>query len=251
MSSHMKNIADSAGKIFARAQQFTEEVLGQAEKTQYDDHFEQLVQAVEKNKVWMERILAQLDVILQPNPGEKIEGFIMSKMGQAIKEKPNSLEVLSQLMKDAANELTAQPKLADTLKKVSGAESLIGGHLKDKHDRIITGIMQPLKSFLEVDYKNLQKERKSLDTARLDLDSAKSKVRRAKPEHKETAEAELRNAQNVFDRQLEVTKLLLDQMNNSMVSTEIRSFLDLIDIEHDYHTQVTAALDNLKKSLNA
>ncbi|KAI0987087.1 hypothetical protein GJ496_003269 [Pomphorhynchus laevis] len=250
MSSHLKNLTGSAGKMFSRAQQYTEEILGQSEKTQYDQSFESLMQTVEKNKIWTERILDQIETIIHPNPGEKIEEFIMSKIGQATKEKPNSIEVLSQLMKDASVDLVDQGKLAETLVKIGDVESTVGMCLRERNDKIVTGLKQPLKSFIEVDYKNLQKEKKSLETLRLDLDSAKSKVKRAKPENKASADAELQTLQITFDRQLEVTKILLDQLNHTMIHTGLRSYVDLIDIEHDYHSRVVATLAELKKEIS-
>ncbi len=50
--------------------QYTEEKLGQAEKTELDAHFENLLQRADKTKEWTERIIAQTESVLQPNPSE-------------------------------------------------------------------------------------------------------------------------------------------------------------------------------------
>lgn len=50
--------------------QFTEEKFGQAEKTELDAHFENLLARADSTKNWTERILRQTEVLLQPNPSE-------------------------------------------------------------------------------------------------------------------------------------------------------------------------------------
>ena len=48
--------------------QYTEEKLGQAEKTELDAHFENLLQRADNTKLWTETILTHTEVVLQPNP---------------------------------------------------------------------------------------------------------------------------------------------------------------------------------------
>lgn len=50
--------------------QFTEEKLGQAEKTELDAHFENLLARADCTKNWTEKILRQTEVLLQPNPSK-------------------------------------------------------------------------------------------------------------------------------------------------------------------------------------
>lgn len=50
--------------------QFTEEKLGQAEKTELDAHLENLLTRAECTKHWTEKILKQTEVLLQPNPSK-------------------------------------------------------------------------------------------------------------------------------------------------------------------------------------
>lgn len=54
--------------------QFTEEKFGQAEKTELDAHFENLLARADSTKNWTERILRQTEVLLQPNPSEWVRG---------------------------------------------------------------------------------------------------------------------------------------------------------------------------------
>jgi len=50
--------------------QYTEEKLGQAEKTDYDAPFEMLLDRAEKTRNWTEKIMKQTETVLTPNPSE-------------------------------------------------------------------------------------------------------------------------------------------------------------------------------------
>lgn len=52
--------------------QFTEEKLGQAEKTELDPHLENLISRADSTKNWTEKILRQTEVLLQPNPSKLV-----------------------------------------------------------------------------------------------------------------------------------------------------------------------------------
>ena len=51
-------------------EQFTEEKLGSAEKTELDAHFENLQLRADKTKNWTERIVKNTEAVLQPNPSK-------------------------------------------------------------------------------------------------------------------------------------------------------------------------------------
>ena len=56
--------------MFFLINQFTEEKLGQAEKTELDAHFENLLQRADKTRDWTDKILKQTEAVLQPNPSK-------------------------------------------------------------------------------------------------------------------------------------------------------------------------------------
>ena len=56
--------------VYLHYLQFTEEKLGQAEKTDYDAPFEMLLDRAEKTKNWTEKIMKQTETVLTPNPSE-------------------------------------------------------------------------------------------------------------------------------------------------------------------------------------
>ena len=49
--------------------QFTEERIGNAEKTEFDAQFENLCSRADRMKQWTEKMLKQTESMLQPNPG--------------------------------------------------------------------------------------------------------------------------------------------------------------------------------------
>ncbi len=52
--------------------QYTEEKLGQAEKTELDAHLENLIARADCTKNWTEKIFRQTEVLLQPNPSKNL-----------------------------------------------------------------------------------------------------------------------------------------------------------------------------------
>lgn len=57
--------------------QYTEESLGQAEKTEVDPGLDELFARVDATKRWTDQIISQTEVLLQPNSGEKIYLFLL------------------------------------------------------------------------------------------------------------------------------------------------------------------------------
>ncbi|NWI00483.1 SHLB1 protein, partial [Tichodroma muraria] len=84
--------------------QFTEEKLGQAEKTELDAHLENLLSKAECTKLWTEKIMKQTEVLLQPNPNARIEEFVYEKLDRKAPSRMNNPELLGQYMIDAGNE---------------------------------------------------------------------------------------------------------------------------------------------------
>uniref|UniRef100_A0A3P9PF20 Endophilin-B1 n=1 Tax=Poecilia reticulata TaxID=8081 RepID=A0A3P9PF20_POERE len=68
MDFNVKKLASGAGLFFTRAVQYTEEKLGQAERTELDAHFENLMSRADCTKHWTEKIYRQTEYLLQPNP---------------------------------------------------------------------------------------------------------------------------------------------------------------------------------------
>ncbi|XP_077821662.1 endophilin-B2 isoform X1 [Macaca mulatta] len=272
MDFNMKKLASDAGIFFTRAVQFTEEKFGQAEKTELDAHFENLLARADSTKNWTEKILRQTEVLLQPNPSARVEEFLYEKLDRKVPSRVTNGELLAQYMADAASELGPTTPYGKTLIKVAEAEKQLGAAERDFIHTASISFLTPLRNFLEGDWKTISKERRLLQNRRLDLDACKARLKKAKaaeakattvPDFQETrprnyilsasasagtgsrvqlsssplscwplllpspqlwndevdkAEQELRVAQTEFDRQAEVTRLLLEGISSTHVS---------------------------------
>ncbi|KAJ8974926.1 hypothetical protein NQ317_005395 [Molorchus minor] len=77
MDFNMKKIVKDAGAALSRVVQLTEEKLGTSEKTELDAHFENLWDKAENTKNYTEKIVRNAEALLIPNPGNRIEDYIL------------------------------------------------------------------------------------------------------------------------------------------------------------------------------
>lgn len=245
----MKKFAADAGTLFNRAVQFTEEKLGQAEKTELDAHFENLLQRADKTKIWTEKVLKQTECLLQPNPNVRMEDFFYEKLDKKKRDRVGNHELLGQMMVDAGNEFGPGTSYGNALVKTGQTQLNIGNAEKEFVQATANNFLQPLRNFLEGDMKTIQKEKKLLETKRLDLDAAKTRNRRAKSQNTQ-AEADLRIAQTEFDRQAEITKLLLEGVNSAHAH-HLRCLNDFIEAQMTYHAQCQQYMTDLQRQLGS
>ncbi|EDL08458.1 endophilin-B2 isoform 2 [Mus musculus] len=278
MDFNMKKLASDAGIFFTRAVQFTEEKFGQAEKTELDAHFENLLARADSTKNWTERILRQTEVLLQPNPSARVEEFLYEKLDRKVPSRVTNGELLAQYMAEAASELGPSTPYGKTLIKVSEAEKRLGAAERDFIHTASLSFLTPLRNFLEGDWKTISKERRLLQNRRLDLDACKARLKKAKaaeakattvPDFQETrprnyilsasasalwndevdkAEQELRVAQTEFDRQAEVTRLLLEGISSTHVN-HLRCLHEFVKSQTTYYAQCYRHMLDLQKQL--
>ncbi|XP_050010932.1 endophilin-B2 isoform X1 [Alexandromys fortis] len=280
MDFNMKKLASDAGIFFTRAVQFTEEKFGQAEKTELDAHFENLLARADSTKNWTERILRQTEVLLQPNPSARVEEFLYEKLDRKVPSRVTNGELLAQYMAEAASELGPDTPYGKTLIKVSEAEKRLGAAERDFIHTASLSFLTPLRNFLEGDWKTISKERRLLQNRRLDLDACKARLKKAKaaeakattvPDFQETrprnyilsasasalwndevdkAEQELRVAQTEFDRQAEVTRLLLEGISSTHVN-HLRCLHEFVKSQTTYYAQCYRHMLDLQKQLGS
>ncbi|XP_011894295.1 PREDICTED: endophilin-B2 isoform X13 [Cercocebus atys] len=273
MDFNMKKLASDAGIFFTRAVQFTEEKFGQAEKTELDAHFENLLARADSTKNWTEKILRQTEVLLQPNPSARVEEFLYEKLDRKVPSRVTNGELLAQYMADAASELGPTTPYGKTLIKVAEAEKQLGAAERDFIHTASISFLTPLRNFLEGDWKTISvralgllrfmKERRLLQNRRLDLDACKARLKKAKAaEAKATcegdlwndevdkAEQELRVAQTEFDRQAEVTRLLLEGISSTHVN-HLRCLHEFVKSQTTYYAQCYRHMLDLQKQLGS
>ncbi|XP_053137616.1 endophilin-B2 isoform X5 [Hemicordylus capensis] len=249
MDFNMKKLASDAGVFFTRAVQFTEEKLGQAEKTELDAHFENLLTRADSTKNWTEKILRQTEVLLQPNPSARVEEFLYEKLDRKVPSRVTNGELLAQYMIEAANEFGPGTPYGKTLIKVGETERRLGGAERDFIHSASINFLSPLRNFLEGDWRTISKERRILQNRRLDLDACKARLKKAKAaEAKAAAEHELRLAQTEFDRQAEVTRLLLEGISSTHVN-HLRGLHEFAEAQATYYAQCYQYMMDLQKQL--
>ncbi|XP_059958144.1 endophilin-B2 isoform X4 [Mesoplodon densirostris] len=270
MDFNMKKLASDAGIFFTRAVQFTEEKFGQAEKTELDAQFENLLARADSTKNWTEKILRQTEVLLQPNPSARVEEFLYEKLDRKVPSRVTNGELLAQYMAEAASELGPTTPYGKTLIKVAEAEKHLGAAERDFIHTASINFLTPLRTFLEGDWKTISKERRLLHNRRLDLDACKARLKKAKaaeakattvPDFQETrprnyilsasasaAEQELRVAQTEFDRQAEVTRLLLEGISSTHVN-HLRCLHEFVESQTTYYAQCYRHMLDLQKQL--
>uniref|UniRef100_A0A671G925 Endophilin-B2 n=1 Tax=Rhinolophus ferrumequinum TaxID=59479 RepID=A0A671G925_RHIFE len=236
---------------------FTEEKFGQAEKTELDAHFENLLARADSTKNWTEKILRQTEVLLQPNPSARVEEFLYEKLDRKVPSRVTNGELLAQYMAEAASELGPTTPYGKTLTKVAEAEKRLGAAERDFIHTASINFLTPLRNFLEGDWKTISKERRLLQNRRLDLDACKARLKKAKAaEAKATlwndevdkSEQELRVAQTEFDRQAEVTRLLLEGISSTHVN-HLRCLHEFVESQTTYYAQCYRHMLDLQKQL--
>ncbi|XP_066896669.1 endophilin-B2 isoform X8 [Kogia breviceps] len=280
MDFNMKKLASDAGIFFTRAVQFTEEKFGQAEKTELDAQFENLLARADSTKNWTEKILRQTEVLLQPNPSARVEEFLYEKLDRKVPSRVTNGELLAQYMAEAASELGPTTPYGKTLIKVAEAEKRLGAAERDFIHTASINFLTPLRTFLEGDWKTISKERRLLHNRRLDLDACKARLKKAKaaeakatavPDFQQTrprnyilsasasalwndevdkAEQELRVAQTEFDRQAEVTRLLLEGISSTHVN-HLRCLHEFVESQTTYYAQCYRHMLDLQKQLGS
>ncbi|XP_075691329.1 endophilin-B2 isoform X2 [Rhinoderma darwinii] len=280
MDFNVKKLASDAGVFFTRAVQFTEEKLGQAEKTELDAHFENLLSRADITKNWTEKILRQTEVLLQPNPSARVEEFLYEKLDRKIPSRGTNGELLGQYMTEAANDFGSSSPYGQTLIKVGETQKRLGIAERDFIHSSSINFLTPLRNFLEGDWRTISKERRILQNRRLDLDACKARLKKAKaaeakaaalPDFQETrprnyvlsasasalwsdevdkAEHELRVAQTEFDRQGEVTRLLLEGISSTHVN-HLRCLHEFAEAQATYYAQCYQYMVDLQKQLGS
>ncbi|XP_050934212.1 endophilin-B2 isoform X2 [Lates calcarifer] len=258
MDFNVKKLASDAGVFFTRAMQFTEEKLGQAEKTELDPHLENLISRADGTKNWTEKILRQTEVLLQPNPSARIEGFIYDKFDKKLPSRMTNPELLGQYMLEAANEFGPETPYGSTLITVGEYQKRLGGAEREFLQTSAATFLTPLRNFLEGDWRTISKEKRLLENRRLDLDICKARLKKAKQaeakaallsEEVDKAEHELRVAQTEFDRQAEVTRLLLEGISSTHLN-HLRCLQDFAEAQATYYAQCHHYMQDLQRELN-
>ncbi|KFM77626.1 Endophilin-B1, partial [Stegodyphus mimosarum] len=242
----IKGFAAEAATAFSRAVQYTEEKLGTSEKTELDAHFDGLASRSDRTKHWTERLVSRTDAVLQPNPNTRVEDYLFEKLDKK-REHPSNLDLLGQDMIEAGADLGSGTPYGSALIKIGQTQQRLGAAEREFVRAAMTTFVSPLKRFLDGDMKTIMKERKILENKRLDLDACKSRLRKARSlESQANAETELRISQAEFDRQAEITRLLLEGISSAHAN-HLRCLNDFVEAQAAYYNQCQQFMVDLQK----
>ncbi|KAL1022225.1 hypothetical protein UPYG_G00023910 [Umbra pygmaea] len=281
------SLAVDAGAFINRVVQYTEEALGQAEKTQLDSRLESLLDRAESTKTWTDKIISQTERLLQPNPGARLEDKLYKGLDWSAPQRQGPHELLSENMINAALELGQHTPYGSTLVRCGELERQISVANKKLLQSIAINFLSPLSRFTDEEYTVIQNERRQLVNKRLDLDIAKCRLRKAQEADNEArglnsnpagednisnvsymfsflrvrwlkmwaqevsqAEMELRISQSVFERQSEITTLLLEGINTTHTA-HLRSLNDFVEAQASYYAQCYKLTQDLRTQLTS
>lgn len=251
MDFNVKKLVKEAGSALSRVVQLTEEKLGTAEKTELDAQFENLAHRSDITKQWTEKLLKNTEAVLTPNPGNRVEDYIFEKIE---KKKPNrfsNTEYLGLDMIEAGNDFGSGTPYGSALIKVGASEQKLGQCDRDFIATAGLCYIQPMRKFLDGEMKTVTKERGILESKRLDLDACKNRVRKARSMiGQQNAERDLRVAQSEFDRQSEITKLLLEGVAGANAA-HLRHLHDFVNSQAHHYAQCHSIMQELQKELVA
>ncbi|KAK3855640.1 hypothetical protein Pcinc_036479 [Petrolisthes cinctipes] len=245
----LKKLAGQAGQFLTRAVQYTEERIGNAEKTELDQNFETLSQQADSARVWTEKLVNGAEAVLIPNPGNRMEDMIFEKIEKRRPNRLSNLEYLGLDMVQAGNNYGPGTPYGSALVRVGGAEQRLGLAERELVSNAGQGFVQPMRRFLDTEMKTIAREKRLLETKRLDLDACKSRLRKARSmDGQSPAQSDLRKAQADFDRQAEITKLLLEGVR-SCQAAHLRHLNEMVEAQATYYKQCHNVMVDLQKEL--
>ncbi|KAM9685260.1 endophilin-B1 isoform 3-T3 [Trichechus inunguis] len=179
----------------------------------------------------------------------RIEEFVYEKLDRKAPSRINNPELLGQYMIDAGTEFGPGTAYGNALIKCGETQKRIGTADRELIQTSALNFLTPLRNFIEGDYKTIAKERKLLQNKRLDLDAAKTRLKKAKTaDTRASSEQELRITQSEFDRQAEITRLLLEGISSTHAH-HLRCLNDFVEAQLTYYAQCYQYMLDLQKQL--
>ncbi|KAM9842184.1 endophilin-B1-like [Aulostomus maculatus] len=281
----LTRFAADAGQFINRAVQYTEESLGHAERTELDPGLEELQTLADKTKTWTDQIISQTEVLLQPNPGARLEDRLYEHLDWSAPPRPRTQEVLGDQMTQAGLEMGTNTPYGTALLRCGETQKLLGEADRKFVQSSNIHFLTPLRRFSIGEYRAIQDECRMLLNKRLDLDIAKNRLRKAHEADQESrkmnanpleddylshvsymfsflrvkwlkmwaqeisqAEMELRICQSLFDRQSESTRQLLEGISNTHIS-HMQSLTDFVEAQTCYYAQCNQHAQELQRQL--
>ncbi|CAD6185389.1 unnamed protein product [Caenorhabditis auriculariae] len=211
-----------------------------AERTELDSHFENLLQRADKTEEHTRRLLSAIESYLQPNPTVRMEEVFYEKL-ELKKDgvtRQNNLEHLATAMSEAGDQFGSTTPYGSALVKVSQTQQRLGQAERELCAQAASHTLLPIRRFLEGDMKTIQKERKGNSNSKTGGGFSV-----------EQAEADLRVAQAEFDKQAEITKLLLEGIQTAH-NNQFKCLRDFVEAQMSFYAQAHQLMADLQRELS-
>eukprot|EP00055_Hartaetosiga_balthica_P011586 m.53121 g.53121 ORF g.53121 m.53121 type:complete len:336 (-) comp7653_c2_seq1:554-1561(-) len=243
----MTSMRNKLASGWSRAKQVTGEKFGKAEKTEYDETFQELSGHVDVMKSQTEKLMKATNVYLEPNPNRRMEASVYARLKRAPKAHVNELENLGNAFLEMS-ESYEDEDFGTILSRTGEVEVAIGARFNDLSRGLEHKFIGPLRKFVTADIKHATNEKKALNTTRLDLDVAKAKLKKSTLEQQQANEATLMEKQGVFDQKFESVKQTLERTKQRHMEHS-GVVLAMLKAQLDYFQQCSAELEALVSEL--
>ncbi|OWA53452.1 Endophilin-B1 [Hypsibius exemplaris] len=240
-----------------RAVQFAEEKVGRdVQKTRLETNMESLIDLQDKVKKHTESMVRSCEIRLQPNPNVRMEEFLYEKLDKRLRPKMTPMIELATILTDAGNDFGPETPYGTALITAGNYQHRLGQAELEFVSNSADVFLTPLRRFLEGDIKTVMKERKELNNRRLDLDAARNKVKKCSKDDPKLYEAaakaenDLRVATSEFERQAEITRLLLEGVAGYQ-GNHLRYLKEFVGVQLQYFNSCQAIAEELHREITA
>ncbi|KAH8869175.1 Endophilin-B1 isoform 1 [Schistosoma japonicum] len=251
----MKKFMDSTNTKFNRAIQKTSEIIGRAEKTEFDDDFVALLKDAESTHEASKHIMEAIELWINPcvlrkfdDVACKVESMVTDNKSYWLKV-PAKLpaEHLGDTLVNAAMDVGVNTQYGSALKHCGEYGREIAEIESRRNSVLEKNTLYPLHRFLAIEWPDIQKERSHLESVRLDYDQLRSKVKHNDSSDPETGK-KLENAKDILYKQLEVTRSKL-QLVKSVNQTNLVAIKELVAAQRNYFNECKQKTEELASHL--
>nr|CAH8875706.1 unnamed protein product [Trichobilharzia regenti] len=251
----MKKLLDSTNTKLNRALQKTNEAIGRAEKTEFDEEFLALVSQAESTHEATRKIMEAIELWINPCVSRKIEDVASKVESLVTDNKAYWLKVPAKLpaehfgetLINVAMDVGVNSQYGEALKKCGEYGRGVAAAEHRRNSLLEKKTLTVLHHFLSVDWPDIQKERGHLESYRLDYDKLRSKVKNSENPDPSTL-ANMEKAKGVLDKQLEVTRAKLERIK-SVNQTNLVAIKELIAAQRNYFSECRQKTEELAAEL--
>ncbi|CAH8597748.1 unnamed protein product [Schistosoma turkestanicum] len=247
----MKKFLDSTNTKLNRALQKTNEVIGRAEKTEFNEEFVVLLRQAESTHEVSKQIMEAIEQWINPcvlkkfdDVACKVENLVTDNKSYWLKV-PATLpaENLGDTLINAAASVGANTAYGAALSLCGEYSRQIAGYENRRNAILEKNTLRVLHRFLAIEWPEIQKELSHLESYRLDYDKLRSKVKHNEnPDHETLSKME--DAKTILYKQLDKTKSMLEHVK-SVNDSNMVALKELVAAQRTYFSECRQRTEEL------